>query len=320
MIRLLVTGAGGASGYAVASAAQHREMELLWGDCDHLSPSLLKRPELAVLLPSASSPEWVQTMEVLCRERGVTHLSVNVDAELRRLADIAAEPLKRVVQTWLPDATGVLTCIDKAAFAEALSRFPELRTPRAYESPSSIPKPFPMSGVFLKPRCGSGGAETRICRSLAEVDAWLLLFPEALIQERLVGPEFSADCIYDGVRDPIVYLRRRSRTKGGMSSVTETLLHDGATTAIGRLLKTLQLVGPTCVQGFLVEDCPVFTEVNVRFGGGCGLATYQQRSLVDIYLDRLIWGTWPALIEDDGRPPLRRLIRTHDYSIIEMDI
>ncbi|MEV6738860.1 hypothetical protein AB0N14_18770 [Streptomyces sp. NPDC051104] len=51
-----------------------------------------------------------------------------------------------------------------------------------------------------------------------------------------------------------------------MSAVTEIFHHPRLEQLIAELLQELQVVGPSCVQGFHQPDGIVFTETNVRFG------------------------------------------------------
>lgn len=315
MSRLLVTGVGGASGYAVGSLADGLGIDTLWGDSDPDSPALLSRPDLAVSLPMASADHFLDELLEACKSRGVTHLSPNVDAEISRLGRPDALNLKTLVSTWMPSDTAIGICIDKRRFSKFVLEHTSLQTPGSH-APAAIERCFPDEGVFVKPRFGSGATGTRHCRSVAELRAWLTLFPGALVQEFIAGEEFSADCLFEYGKEPLVYLRRRTRTKAGMSTVSESFVEPSLASEIQSLLRSLSLSGPTCVQGFTTDRGYIFTEVNVRFGGGCALASHGDAGLVELYLHRLLGGDYPDIAQFSYKPG-RKLIRPLDFSIIE---
>jgi hypothetical protein len=100
-----------------------------------------------------------------------------------------------------------------------------------------------------------------------------------------------------------------------MSTVTETFRDDHLETSVADLVRELNVIGPSCVQGFLQPDAVCFTEVNVRFGGGCAAAAWGSTHLVEIYLRMLTTG---AREIPDGVPKRRpptdvTLIRPHSY-------
>jgi carbamoyl-phosphate synthase large subunit len=183
----------------------------------------------------------------------------------------------------------VRLCSDKAQFANYLSNIPRFPTPKTF-SVDELEAGFPASGVFVKRRSGSGGVDSMICSRQHELDAWLHRNSDGLIQEVLAGQEFSADCLYTGSDLPLVVARRRLRTRSGMSIVTETFYDALLEQLIADLVQELQVVGPSCVQGFFQPGGVVFTEINVRFGGGCPAAFWGTTHLVEQYLALLATG------------------------------
>jgi carbamoyl-phosphate synthase large subunit len=190
---------------------------------------------------------------------------------------------------WIPSQRTVQLCSDKAKFADYLSRSSRFRAPRSF-SVNELEADFPATGVFVKKRSGSGGSDSMVCFRRQELDAWLYRNPDGLIQEVLTGQEFSADCLYTGSDLPLVVLRRRLRIRSGMSTVTETFHDPLLEHLIADLVQELQVVGPSCVQGFVQSDGVIFTEVNVRFGGGCAAAFWGTTHLVEQYLTLLTTG------------------------------
>lgn len=289
-MRIIVTGTGGASGYAVALQAEQLGYEVLWADADPLCPAMLANSRRAQLLPPAS--EGVAYLEALAkaaRNFGATCVSFNTDAEVRYAAGEAEALSELGLSQWIPSMRTVRLCSDKAEFADHLRQDPRFRTPISL-SVSDLEADFPAAGVFVKKRSGSGGADSMVCSCRQELDVWLARNPDGLLQEVLTGQEFSADCLYTGSDLPLVVARRRLRTRSGMSTVTETFHDPVLERLIADLVQELQVVGPSCVQGFLQPDGVVFTEINVRFGGGCAAAFWGATHLVEQYLALLTTG------------------------------
>jgi carbamoyl-phosphate synthase large subunit len=290
--KIIVTGTGGASGFAVALQAEQFGYEVIWADADPLCPAMLTNPHSAQLLPPAS--DGVAYLEALAKAAqfwGAGCVSFNTDAEVRYVAGEVDALAELGLSHWVPAARVVRLCSDKAEFADRLSRDDRFRAPRAF-SVDELEADFPAAGVFAKRRSGSGGVDSMICSSRPDVDAWTRRNPDGLLQELLTGPEFSADCLYTGSDAPLVSARTRLRTSSGMSTVTETFREPWVENLVAELVQELQVVGPSCVQGFLQPGGVVFTEINVRFGGGCAAAFWGATHLVEQYL---------SLLTTDGR-------------------
>ncbi|MFE3166373.1 ATP-grasp domain-containing protein [Streptomyces sp. NPDC059224] len=290
-MRIVVTGTGGASGYAVALQAEQLGYEVLWADADPLCPALLTNSHRAQLLPLASEGgAYLEALAKAAKDFGADCVSFNTDAEVRYAAHEVDTLSELGLTQWIPAPETVRVCSDKAEFAGRLSRDSRFRTPVSFSADDLRADLLPAAGVFVKTRSGSGGADAMVCSSRPELDAWLARNPDGLVQEVLTGQEFSADCLYTGSDLPLVVARRRLRTRSGMSTVTETFHHPDLELLIAELLQELQVVGPSCVQGFLQPDGIVFTEINVRFGGGCAAAFWGTTHLVEQYLALLTSG------------------------------
>lgn len=316
--RLIVTGTGGASGYSLALEAEQCGYQVLWADADLLSPALLLHPERRVVLPLANDPmDYIPALTRAAEEFGTQYISLNTDAEVRLASFCATAFANAGLQCWTPEWATVNDCTDKSRFELRLASIDGFRTPHTY-SVDEVSKRLPDGGVFLKRRIGSGATDALPCTSQLQLDAWLARNPDGLIQQLLTGEEFSADCLYTGLDSPLVVLRRRLRTRSGMSTVTTTYHDDRVETAVSGLVRQLGVVGPACVQGFMESDGVYFTEINVRFGGGCAAAIWGGTSLVEIYLDLL---TTQSRRLGTTIPPVRAesevsLIRPHSYVVV----
>lgn len=182
-MRIVVTGTGGASGYAVALQAERLGYEVLWTDADPLCPSLLANSHRARLLPPASEGDaYLEALAKAAKDFGTDCVSFNTDAEVRYAAD-EVEALDELGLTqWIPSSETVRVCSDKAEFASRLSLDSRFRTPVSFSPADVRPHPLPAPGVFVKTRSGSGGADAMVCSNRPELDAWLARNPDGLVQ------------------------------------------------------------------------------------------------------------------------------------------
>lgn len=308
--RMLVTGVGGASGLAVAQHARLRNPEVWWADADPECPAILLQPERAVIVPRVSAATYAGDLLAICNRLGVSMLSPNVDVEIVAAVDLAADLQGAGVRTWVPDRSTLDVCVDKVRFAEFVRTHTRLRTPNTWTDLEALPTTTPEAGLIVKPRIGSGARGVHACFSRLELDAARVLVADSLVQERIVGQEFSADAISLPGRPSLVHLRKRVKVKAGMSVVAESFVDEEVAGAVSALLAALEFSGPSCVQGFLTASGPIFTEVNIRFGGGCGLAQDSGGRLLDRYLSYLITGHYD--VADFGYAAGHRLIRTFE--------
>jgi hypothetical protein len=101
--------------------------------------------------------------------------------------------------------------------------------------------------------------------------------------------------------------------------VTETFHDPVLEDLVSALVRELRVVGPSCVQGFLQPGGVVFTEINVRFGGGCAAAFWGRTHLVEQYLSLLTSGsrTLPDRIAEEREFSRTTLVRTPGYLTLQ---
>jgi carbamoyl-phosphate synthase large subunit len=124
------------------------------------------------------------------------------------------------------------------------------------------------------------------CQTRSHLAAALRQVPDPLVQTQLTGREFTADVLVD-VTGAVVCVapRWRVETRGGISTKGATFSDDEVTNVVSLVVKSLDLVGPANVQGFVAEDGAVAVhEVNPRFSGGLPLTLAAGADMVEEYL------------------------------------
>jgi len=111
------------------------------------------------------------------------------------------------------------------------------------------------------------------------------------VQTRADGREFTCDALMDATGAMVgASARWRLETRGGISTKGETFENDEVTHLCEQVLKSVRLIGPANVQGFVDGDGGVVIhEVNPRFSGGLPLSLHAGADLVEEYL-RAIMG------------------------------
>jgi carbamoyl-phosphate synthase large subunit len=110
------------------------------------------------------------------------------------------------------------------------------------------------------------------------------------VQTQLTGREFTLDALVDRSGTVVAAVPRwRLETKAGISTKGETFEDDEVVNVCSLVLKTVDLIGPANVQGFVAEDGAVVVhEVNPRFSGGLPLTVYSGADVVGEYLRAIL--------------------------------
>ena len=253
---------------AFREAAHARGIRVLAADSNSLAPALYLA-DGGVRLPRLDDAAYLsELLEVIERER-VRLVVPTIDTELPILARHAERIAAKGCVALVSSPRMIELAADKwltvSAYSKAGIRSTRSWLPDQYEM-SELPEE-----LFLKPRDGSASQHSYAVRR-EHLPAMLPLVPNAIIQERLEGPEITIDALLDPQGRPIHCVpRRRIRTVGGES--IEGVTMDNAELRPW-LLQVLQASaemggrGPVTLQAFLTPSGPVFSEINPRFGGG----------------------------------------------------
>jgi carbamoyl-phosphate synthase large subunit len=181
----------------------------------------------------------------------------------------------------MPTLEAVDVCIDKWAFHQRTSA-DGLPVPlTALGGVSGVPGPW-----VIKPRFGRGSRDVVVTGNVVTLTAALGQVPEPLVQTQLDGREFTCDALVDRSGAVVgTSARWRTETRGGISTKGTTFDDPEVSNMVTQALKSVGLVGPANVQGFVAEDGTVsLIEINPRFSGGLPLSLAAGADLVEEYL------------------------------------
>ncbi len=270
MIRVLVTGAGGAAGVAVIrSLVKRPDVMVFAADMDGWASGIYLVPaEQRRLVEPGRSEAFVPGLAKLVAEDQLDLVISTVDVELAALAG-RREELAPAVLAAASDDT-LATCLDKFALAErcaATGRVP--RTVLAGPDALAVDWEFP---AFAKPRSGAGGRGIRMVPDRAALEA-LPLDEGLIVQDLLPGEEYSVDVIADASGRVVAAVpRTRERVDSGVAIAGRTVHDPDLEQAATAIAEAIGLVGVANVQ--LRRDRAgkaALLEVNPRFPGALPL-------------------------------------------------
>jgi carbamoyl-phosphate synthase large subunit len=266
--RILVTGVGGAPGFDLATRLLDLGAEVIGADADPLASGLLIDRIIPRVLPPATEPSFEAALTGLCRDLRPAGMFSTVEHELPQLLRFEQELAGLGVLTWLPPAHAIEACLDKAVFCKVLAGH-GIPVPRTW-LPGQISRVPPSCPLVVKPRRGQGSKNVMFCSTRDQARVLCELIPDPVIQERVDGQEFTADCLVSRDGRASVIVRHRLVVKGGLSMVSRTVRDDQAADLVRQALAVIGATGPCCVQGIIAgHGTPrvQLLEANARFAG-----------------------------------------------------
>ncbi|MFJ9518017.1 ATP-grasp domain-containing protein [Kitasatospora sp. NPDC101801] len=279
--RIVVTGVGASPGFDLARSLQRLGHHVIVTDAQPLASGLLLPDTTPRVTPRADDPRYPAAMLELCRETHADALIVGIEPDLLPALRMRRTLATAGVRVWLPSANSVQACLDKASFQRVLAEH-EVPTPRSW-LPDQLDQVPTGLELVVKPRRGHGAQNVHFPTTPEQARVLCELVPEPLVQERLHGEEFTADCLVDRAGTASVVLRRRSLVKAGLAAVSVTFHDEQVAELVRRTLAVVGAAGLCCVQGFVTDrgsEPVVITEVNVRVAGGFALTEAAGADLV----------------------------------------
>ncbi|WP_406183352.1 ATP-grasp domain-containing protein [Streptomyces sp. NBC_01006] len=277
--RILVTGVGANPGFGLTRSLMRLGHTVVAADANPLAPGFLLPSAVPRVIPLASDPDYPGVMARLCRELAVEAVVAGIEPDLAPLTSMVDQLDAQGVRLWLPDAWSVSACTDKALFHEVLNEH-GIATPRTWR-PQEIDQVPDGTQLVVKPRHGHGAQNVHFVRRREHARVLCELVPEPIVQERIYGCEFTADCLVDRTGRASVILRRRDLVKAGLAAVSTTFDDLNVRDLVVQTLSAVDASGVCCVQGFVCGDGTItITELNLRIAGGFPLTEAAGADLV----------------------------------------
>ena len=278
--KVLVTGSGSIVGQGIIKSLKLANIkknsvlkyEIVAADMSALSAGIY-RSDFGTLVPPASSGNYIEFIERICKELGITAIFVGSDLELLPLAHARDKIEKETGTLILTNPIEVIsTCKDKWKTFEFLkdNNLPYVESALP-ENKEGFIRDFGFP-IFVKPREGYGSLYCYITNSTEELDSAILTIEKVgwhpVLQEYLDGqnPEFTSGITVNKIGKKVMSsIAMRRIIKNGQTykafideyrdvrkSAEEVALKLGGTSAIN-------------VQAKLVNDKTKIFEINPRF-------------------------------------------------------
>ncbi|MGM0889321.1 MAG: ATP-grasp domain-containing protein [Bacillota bacterium] len=230
--------------------------------------------DVHVTVPSVLSDDYISSLLYICREHNVSLIVPLIDTELSVLSQ-NKEFFEAIGVTVLVSSPYVNEiCFDKRKTAQFFIEA-GFDTPNEYDIQDVINQDNIVYPYLIKPAKGSSSVGVYKIKNKKELEFFYEYLNEPVLQELVVGEEYTIDVLTDFNGEVITAVPRlRMETRAGEVSKGRTvrnfLLIEKAKEIVAKLPGA---VGCITLQCFLTENNEVkFTEINPRFGGGFPLS------------------------------------------------
>ncbi|MDY7091189.1 MAG: ATP-grasp domain-containing protein [Actinomycetota bacterium] len=284
---VLVTAVGGAPGFDLTRMLLHDGYDIIAADANCYAAGLFLPAVTPVVIPPSHDDRYPDELLRICRSERPAALIATDEGEILRLLELGEELTTLGVRTWLPFREAVAACHDKAAFHRT-AREHDIPVPRTW-LPGELDRIPAKLELVVKPRRGHGAKDVLFCHSVQQAQVLCELVDDPIVQERIDGAEFTADCLVDRDGNVSVIPRRRLRVRNGLAMVAATFHDDQVAETVTATLAALEMTGLCCVQGFITDgpDRVVITEVNTRIAGAFPVSVAAGADLIGEFLNGL---------------------------------
>jgi carbamoyl-phosphate synthase large subunit len=243
--------------------------EIVGLDVDALAPAL-QISDKAYVVPPVSAPEYVRTVEAICRRERVDLVFPLIDPDIPTLAHARSILEATGARVAVMSQEAVAVSGDKWATRHVVRRI-GVPTPVSW-LPDEMEPATARYPLFVKPRNGSAGKEAFRVNSPRELEFFLQYIDRPIVQEFIDGPEITTDVVCDLEGEVMgMVSRRRIEVRSGEVAKGVTVCLPAVLDGCLRIARALPAIGPITVQCLMQGDTPRFTEINARFGGGVPL-------------------------------------------------
>lgn len=222
-------------------------------------------------VPLVRDPAYVQEIEEICRHEDIQLIIPTIDDELQLWAEHKEAFREKGIWVSISPKETVDICNDKwdtfRFFKGNGLPFPETYFPKMLTYDMEFP-------LFVKPRIGRGSVNTFLVKNKKHLDFFIDYVPNPIVQDYLVGKEFTVDCFFSNEGELISYIPRyRLVIRAGVSDRGQTFSNDDLFNYIQKIGRLLKFEGAINIQGKISKGEIKFFEINPRFSGGIQLST-----------------------------------------------
>ena len=240
-------------------------------DCSDTAPALYFADKYR-LVPRIDSGRYVDAVIDVCNEESVSLIVPTIDTELLLLAEnrerIEKETNARLL---ISDLSVIQICRNKLNTQKYMEehgfKVPHLYTKEELEKDDIG---FPL---FVKPVDGSSSIDTYKVENREQLNAILTLVKDPMVQDYMVGEEYTIDVFLDFGSNIITMVPRlRMATRSGEIAKGRIVKDTEIIEDVTRLMNELKPIGHITVQCRKTDRGIEYIEINPRFGGGAPMS------------------------------------------------
>ncbi len=239
-------------------------------DCDRLSPALYLSDKGYIVRKIEEDGYYDEVLDIARREN-VKMIVPTMDLELSGWAKMKEKASRMGIFVLISDEFSIEKSIDKYKTYEFFKSI-SIPTPETFlygDIKSVNDSMFPL---FIKPRYGRGSENSYKVSNYRELSFYLWKIKEPVIQRYLDGDEFTVDVLSDfSGRFLTAIPRKRLLIRAGVSDRGKTFYDKKIVEYSKMIVESLNIVGPSNIQGKVNGDKVYFFEINPRFSGGISL-------------------------------------------------
>jgi len=236
-------------------------------------------------VPLVRDPNYFKVIENIIKKENIKLIIPTIDQELMLWAENKNHFESKGVHVSISPPETIRICNDKwetyVFFKENNFPFPRTFLPQMLTYNMQFP-------LFIKPRGGRGSVQSYMLKNKKELDFFLDYVPDPLIQDYLLGKEFTVDAFFSNKNELITYIPRyRLVIRSGVSDRGRTFKNKQLSDWIKKIGKKMKFEGAVNIQGKIYKDEIKFFEINPRFSGGIQLSTAAGINFAELIINEL---------------------------------
>lgn len=262
--------------------------KVIAGDSSDDAPALYFA-DSKVMLPLIDNPIYITSIIELCIKYDVALVVPTIDTDLLMLAKNREKiKLQSGARVLVSDTDVVSICRDKIK-SQKYFEMNNFGAPKLYSEEEIINRDIEYP-AFIKPISGSSSINAFKVNNEKELETYLQIIDEPIIQSFIPGEEFSVDVFLD-FNSKIISIvpRLRIATRSGEISKGKIIKDPFIIEDVTKLMHSLKPIGFITVQLKKTMDKIKYIEINPRFGGGAPMSIKSGADACE-WLYRLLMG------------------------------
>lgn len=248
-------------------AFNKRGWKVFGADASKTAPALYFCDEGFEIPRISDDDRFIDSLIKICKENSVKILVPTIDTELPILAKNAKRFLDEAGTIAMISSENVVSiCCDKILSQEFFEKNSILAPQRISPDADACNLKFPL---IIKPRFGSSSINTFDINNEREFLFFKDYVKDPIIQQKIIGQEFTIDAFCDFNSNPITIVpRKRISVRSGEILKGQIIKDKSIIREVIKVLNLLKPIGQVTLQCIKNQDGIFFIEINPRFGGG----------------------------------------------------